>query len=207
MKNYIENNITFLTLIIFCFVFLFNVRSNAQSEKTIEIDELSVIFPGLDWKLKIDTTKKNEVTIYKEKKSIVKLVGYSLIKISKDSIREDIENFTESDISDSIFRKELKLLYKESKPGSFEISDTCISKETLFGKEFFLLSFKSKLFKKTNLEGENVLFIFFPPDFKEIRVLYKFLVNEYLFENTLLETNDTKIIYPILKSIKINNIK
>ena len=182
---------------------LFNNIIYSQTQKTIKIDELTVNIPDENWTIKKTQEKKWEVTMFKEKISIIKVVGYSIIKIVKDSIQVNETSTTNKEISDSIFHSEYIKMENDSKEGNYEIMDTAISKKILFDKEYYLFYFKTLLHKKPRFEGENILYLYFPEDFNSRRVFYRFMVNEYVAEKSLFISNDLEIINPVLKSIKI----
>ena len=176
----------------------------AQTPKKLRIEELSFNTPDDTWIIKQDPEKKWEVIMYKEKTSIIKVVGYSIIKINKDSIKTDIKLLSNKEISDSIFHNEYKLLLNDAGQGNYEVLDTSIASAEIKSKEFYTFSFKTILHKKPLFNGENILFLYFPGDFQERRVYYKFLLNEYVAKGTLFTTNDIETINPVLENVKID---
>lgn len=183
------------------------INAPAQTPDTIRIFELSFKTPDKDWKVRINPNKSREVTLYKEKVSILTTVGSSVISVYKDSLSNEACTKSEKEIADSILHNEIKLLDKDFKNGKFEFSDTKIQKKNKFGKDFYTLSFQTKVISQSVFNGDNVLFLYFPKDFKERHVFYGFMVNDYVAESAVLTDNNTEIINPVLESFKIEGLK
>ena len=176
----------------------------SQTPHNLKIEELSFNVPEGNWTIKQEPDKKWEVIMYKEKTSIVKVVGYSIIKVNKDSLKIDFSNISNKEIADSVFHNEYRLLLNEAGQGNYEVLDTSISKKEIAEKEFYCFSFKTILHKKPLFNGDNILYLYFPEDIKERHVYYKFLLNEYVADATLFITNDLETINPVLEKIKID---
>ena len=88
------NRITFCGIGLTLFIIIIPKMTFAQTQQKLTIEELSFNIPEGNWTIKQEPDKKWEVIIYKEKTSIIKVVGYSIIKVNKDSLKIDFSNIS-----------------------------------------------------------------------------------------------------------------
>ena len=188
---------------IFFLLIIISTNTYSQDSTLFKIDELSFKINIKDWKIKSDKSKQNQITLYKEKVSILTVVGSSVITVYKENLSNEAVLKTKNELIDSIFKKEVQMLQKDAKTGRFVLLDTNTSTINKYGKDYYTLSFQTKLISKIPFDGENILYLYFPFDYKERKVYYGFLVSEYLKENSLFSENDLRNIEPILQSMKI----
>lgn len=204
MKLFKNSIICFYLLILFlAFIPLLINDLHAQTVKNYNIDELSISIPDEGWTLKPNQRNKWELTLIKEKTAILKITGYSILKIKKDSLQSEGLIHTIDEISDSILNSEYNAMKKDERKGNYEILDTNSSIKIISEKKFYSYYYKIRLNKKPVFIGENILYLFFPADFSTRHVYYRFMENEYVEDKSLFATNELDVITPVLKSIKI----
>jgi hypothetical protein len=99
--------------------------------------------------------------------------------------------------------EEQGLVEQGVKAGLYRLSDVHRDVVTLDGRRYYLLRYRTVIPRSGfDLIGESVLYVHFPADFGERRILYVFHIGDFK-ENYSLVTIDTRQIEPVLRSFRL----
>ena len=176
----------------------------------IELNGYSVNAPpGNKWGMDIDAERKT-VTLFlvKRHSRAGQVLGFTLIQVFRQTIAApEMLKMREAEIADLFRAQEERLM------GEAGVAITDIKKETTAraGKSFYALTYKADKLRYRNLliEGvtvvsDNVLLLYFPPDFQQTHDLYGFLIDDAYRPASLATSTDISQIDPVIRSLKIS---
>lgn len=185
-------------------------RQQTPGGRLIEMNGYSVNAPlGNKWGMEVDGERKT-VTFFlvKRHSRAGQVLGFTLIQVFRNTVVvPEMRKMREEEVAD-IFRAQ-----EERTMGEAGIPIRDVKKEVAArdGKNFYTLTYKATKLRYRNLliDGvpvisENVLLLYFPPDFKENHDFYGFLINDAYRPDSLATSTDIDQIDPVIRSLKIS---
>lgn len=216
-RDIIGGEMTFLTkarLFVILFFLFACSASPPQSIKTegmgrtIDIGSYTVDQPyGENWTIKINK-QAGKVQFIKQSKALFGAGGLpsTMIQVSYNSVvQKNMWQMTEEEIANDYRDGEIdNMTFRGILPGLYELHDVKKDIITLDGKTFYTLSYKQMggRWFGTDKFAESILYLYFPPSFKETHRFYLFLITEWHKRDKKLTAHLTPII-PIIKGFRL----
>jgi hypothetical protein len=185
-------------------------RQQTPGGRLITMNGYTIKAPlGKKWGMEIDA-EREMVTFFlvKRHSRAGQVLGCTMIQVYKNTVDDPgIQDLREGEVAG------LLLAQEERTMGEAGIPITDVKKELTArgGKTYYTLTYKAKKLKYRNLllDGvpvisENVLFLYFPPDFKENHDFYGFLINDAYRPDSLATSVNIDQIYPVIDSLEIS---
>jgi len=180
--------------------------------------------PGENWG--IETDKGKGIVKFQKLKIWAlsgKILGSTLIQVMENKILQEKWHLSEEEIADDYRNLEEKIMIEEGvKKGEYKLKEVKKDTTIVDGRKFYTMSYKttigtwgemigssipagavgSPLLIKVPIAVENIIYLYFPPDFKEKHNFFAFLISE-AYERGSVISIDLKQIYPLINSFKI----
>ena len=179
-----------------------------QTNKDLFVDfrTYSVSYPvGDDWTC--ETDRINESVSFKRIKQwdvSGNAIGVTFITVQKNWIKSDTFSLNEEQTADDYRNNELKIMKEVGvKKGQYELEDVVLFDTIVNEKKFYCMSYTTtsgSIF--SGFTSEAILALYFPPDFKEKKSFYQFLISDGKKRGFWLGIEASQI-YPILKSFNV----
>ena len=178
-----------------------------QTNKDLFVDfrTYSVSYPvGDDWSCTTD--RINELVSFSRYKHWLTgvVVGETFIKVWKNEIKSDTFSLNEKQTADDYRNNELKIMKEVGvKKGQYELEDVVLFDTIVNEKKFYCMSYTTtsgSIF--SGFTSEAILALYFPPDFKEKKSFYQFLISDGKKRGFWLGIEASQI-YPVLKSFNL----
>jgi len=175
----------------------------------IDVGYFSVIGPpGDGWFVNI---QKDQRKVEFEKRNVSQSTGFinesTLIHVIQNWVADEkLKRLSEEEIADDFrIKEEVGMLMRGVGMGKYQLAD--LKKETTIigDKKLYFMSYRTSGVGKPvprKWESEAVLYLFFPPDFKEIHFFYCFLIQQTKVEGFFGAYDLTPII-PVINSLQI----
>jgi hypothetical protein len=181
------------------------VQSAKVKEKEIDADSFIFRAPIDDsWKIEIEA--KGIVNIFKQAKSpFGSKLPLTSIRVVENRAMQERWNFTEEEVADEVrMNEEAGMMTLGGLQGEYYVSD--VKKDTINvdGKRIYMMSYRNsggKLFGKDKIM-EAVLYLYFPPDFRESHKFYQIIIAEIHAINKQKETDFFTLAYPIINNLR-----
>ncbi len=137
-------------------------------------------------------------------------VGTTWITVFREEVKQELWDASEEEVADDFRNQEENRMRLEGGPKGekYKLEDVKKAITTVGGKKLYFMSYKISRPFKTIFEGptktNDVLYVYFPPGFKENHIFYGFLFSESHATGALV-TFDVELIYPVIDSFKIKN--
>jgi len=206
MKNIMNTFVKLILIILFLFIF-----SCATTQQEIKIPILDAGYFTVEppygvWEA---YSGRGTITFKKEKYSVLGgAVGGTLVNVSREEVKQEGWQLSEEEIADDFRNQEKNII----RPGwtrekEYKLKDVKKDVTTIGEKKLYRMSYK--ITYPYNIKGgwtiiNAVLYLFFPPEFKESHIFYAFLFSESHSWGALV-TFDVELIYPVINSLKIKN--
>jgi hypothetical protein len=185
-------------------------RQQIEGGRRVEMNGYSINAPlGKRWGMEIDAERKM-VTFFlvKRHSRAGQVLGFTLIQVYRNTVvAPEMLKMKEAEIAEIYRAQELRFMGEEGIPVT-DVKKDMVSRD---GKTLYSLSYKAPRLRYKNLmiEGvpvisENLLLLYFPPDFKDRHDFYGFLINDAYRPDSLATSTDTEQIYPVIDSLKIS---
>lgn len=172
---------------------------HAKGGQVIEMKTYTVaVPPGDEWVLQTDEGRTSVEFLREEMK------GHStLIKVLLN-IPTRWRNFlSEEELADDVrSREEKDMIERGVKTGEYKLEEVKKGNADIGGKQLYTMSYRTV---KENKAAENVLYVYFPPEFREDRIFYEFLISQAYIQDAsggVQTTPDMKLVYPVIESFK-----
>ena len=207
MKNMM--NISIKLILIILLMFFFSCATTQQEMKIPIFDAsyFTVEPPYGVW----DQAESwvGTVTFGKPKYSVFGgLVGRTLINVFREEVKQGGWYLSEEEVADDFRNQEKNIMrFKWSTKNEYKLKDVKKDVTTIGGKKLYRMSYKVTYpynIKEGWLVVNAVLYLYFPPEFKENHIFYGFLFSESHSKGALV-TFDVELIYPVIDSLKIKN--
>ena len=183
-------------------------RQYAQGS-IVDIGYFSVIGPpGDGW---LVNKQKDERKVEFQKHNISQSAGFinesTLIHVIQNWVADEkLKRLSEEEIADDFRGKEeAGMIVRGVMMGKYELADVKKDKIIIGDKKLYFMSYKISGVGKPvprKWMGEAVLYLFFPPDFKEKYLFYCFLIQQTKVEG-FFEAYDLTPIIPVINSLEI----
>jgi hypothetical protein len=209
----ITTSISFKLMLIILFISLLSCATIQQTQQDMKIpiidaDYFTVEPPYGVWAYQVDKqTGFINVKFEKAKYSVLGAgVGSTLIQVFRNGVKQEGWHLSEEEVADDFRNQEENIMRFErgTKP-EHKLKDVKKDITTIGGKKLYRMSYKLT-FPYNIREGwkiiNAVLYLYFPPEFKENHIFYGFLFSESHPWGALV-TFDVELIYPVINSLKI----
>lgn len=215
MIKYFRIYVILITLVL---PLLFSCVSNKQPEMAgdrsdivLDIGDYTIVQPsGGGWDVVIDK-EEGRFTAEKLKKWLIgKILDSTLIKVFQNKvIPEEKWSLSEEQVADEFRNTEERIMKEAAQRGEYDLKEgrnmSCqIGSKKLYAMKYKITKGFRNLFGIGSLVIEAMLYLYFPPDFKETHSFYGFLISES-YERGWLATKDLEQIYPIINSFQLKN--
>ncbi len=178
-----------------------------SSLKVVDVGTYTVIVPSNDeWSLSINK-EKGILEIGKIKKWWTgDILGSTLIKVIKNNLLpEEKWSLAEDQIADDYRNTEEGIMKQAAQRGEYDLEEVKKTYVTIDDKKLYAMSYrvtKGSLFSGPSMAVEAILYLYFPPSFKDSHTFYVFLMSESYKRGSLV-TIDLDQIQPIIKSFQL----
>jgi hypothetical protein len=181
--------------------------ADERSGNVVDVGDYTVMVPSDDeWSLAIDKDK-GILEIEKIKKWWTgKILGSTLIKVIKNKVLpEEKWTMPEEQVADDYRNTEEDIMKQAAQRGEYNLKEVKKISVSIGDKKLYTMSYR--ITKGSLLSGppkavEAILYLYFPPGFKETHTFYGFLISES-YEQGSFVTKDLDQIYPIIKSFQL----
>jgi hypothetical protein len=123
------------------------------------------------------------------------------INVYQDMLGPELRHKSAEDAANNIIDLEVKNMKEEGvRTGQYALLDVKKDFIALDGKKLYTLTYRAKSLEKP-VDSKAALYIFFPPDFQDRQIVYRFFINETYDRS---EGTDLAIITPVINSLKID---
>jgi uncharacterized protein len=126
----------------------------------------------------------------------------TLINVYQEMLGPELRNKSEEDAANSIIDLEVKNMKEGGVRTGYALLDVKKDFIALDGKSLYTFTYRVKSLEKP-VDLKAVLYIFFPPDFQDRYIVYRFLINE-TYDRSEGASTDLAIITPVINSLKID---
>lgn len=135
-------------------------------------------------------------------------VGRTLINVFRKEVKQEGWHLSEEQVADDFRSQEKNIIRSDwSTKSEYKLKDVKKDVTTIGGKKLYRMNYKVT-YPYNLMEGwrvvNAVLYMYFPPEFKQNHIFYGFLFSESHAWGALV-TFDVELIYPVINSLKINN--
>jgi hypothetical protein len=135
-------------------------------------------------------------------------VGRTLINVFREEVKQEGWHLSEEEVADDFRNQEKNIIRSDwDTRKEYKLKDVKKDVTTIGEKKLYRMSYKVS-YPYNISEGwkvvEAVLYLYFPPEFKEDHIFYGFLFSESHSKGGLV-TFDVELIYPVIDSLKIKN--
>lgn len=161
---------------------------------------------GDDWVIEKDKTK-NMVTFTRYKKVWfnINVLGATIIQVYQNYIAADTFKLGETESAEHYIKNELEMMKAGEKDGGYEVEKYYMKDTVLYGKKFYCMFYEisgGNMWKGNDIVSENILAVYYPPDFMEKRIFYGFLISDVKRTGSLVGQRKEQI-YPVIKSFRV----
>jgi hypothetical protein len=200
-------------ILIILFLFIFSCATTQQEIKIpiVDADYFTVEAPHGTWAYKVD--KQMEFIIisfekYKHSTLGGPGIGSILIQVFRNGVKQEGWHLSEEEVADDFRNQEENIMrFERGTKGKYNLKDVKKDITTIGGKKLYRMSYKVN-FPYNIKEGwkviNAVLYLYFPPEFKENHIFYGFIFSESHPKGALV-TFDVGLIYPVINSLRIKN--
>jgi hypothetical protein len=209
MKNYANKSIGIM-LLTFSFLFSCATAPETQQEMKIPIVDagyFTVEPPYGVWDCRVDK-QSGIIEFNKSKHSALggPAIGSTLIRVFRNGVKQEGWHMNEGEVADDFRNQEENTMRLEGTTRiKYELKDVKKDVTTIDGKKLYFMSYKTSTPFKILGGGTKinaVLYLYFPPEFKENHIFYGFLFSES--HNTgALVTFDVELVHSVMQSLKI----
>jgi len=165
--------------------------------------------PGDGWSVNI---QKDRGTIDFKKQHVSQSTGlvdgYTSIRVFRNWITDEkLRRLSEEEVADDFRKMEEVGMWKMGvMRGQYLLTDVGKDTTTIGDKKLYFMSYRTSGLSqgptRQKWTNDSVLYLFFPPDFKESHFFYCFLMAHAFIEGTR-EKGDLTPVIPVIKSLKI----
>lgn len=160
--------------------------------------------PGKDWEIKTDKVKGSIEFQKFEKNPLGQVTGVIIINVFQDMLGPEAWQQSEEEIANNIRNFEEKdMIERGVKTEQFILEDMTKDITTIDGKKLYTLSYTIKE-RKEPVYAKAVLYLYFPRDFKQRHIIYRFLIHAS-YEKLSKTKPELTIIHPVINSLQITN--
>lgn len=208
MKNS-TNKLIGIMLFSFSFLFACATAPETQQETKIPIVDagyFTVEPPYGVWSCQVNK-QMGFISFGKSKYSVLGApVGSTLIRVFRNGVKEELWQLSEEEVADDFRKQEENTMVEEGvKKGQYKLEDVKKDITTIGGKKLYFMSYKTSTPFKVIGGGTKinaVLYLHFPPEFKENHIFYGFLFSESHATGALV-TFDVELVHSVINSLKI----
>jgi len=213
MKSLMKQSIKIA--LVFFFLLLLSCATTGQFQRytqgsVIDTGLYSITGPlGDRWSVNI---QKDRGTIDFKKQHVSQSTGlvdeYTNVRVFRNWITDEkLRRLSEEEVADDFREKEESgMLVMGVMRGQYLLADVRKDITTIGDKKLYLMSYRTSALSqgptRQKVIADSVLYLFFPPDFKESHFFYCFLMTHSFAEGTF-EKGDLTPVIPVINSLQI----